>query len=368
MPNSKKFLKVLSDHYSSTLPIIRTTTVESGTNNNVLSPNIITYDFQSQLKSILDDKTLFSDVNKLSVNKSDIWKPYEKNNQYPFELQDGRIYQNTLMHNKDQNSFHVGIQLYMDKTGVDQYQKYTLEPIMFTLTMFHEEIRCSDKAWRHLGFIPHMHELSSVNNKNLKSGAALRNTHKCIDIILESFYKCQEKPLKCKLHLGNETKEMNITVSIVSIIGDGLSNDILCGKILSRNQHALRLSRCCFTPTNLCDNPYIKCNFIQQWHIESLSLVCLGANSKYHSNSICMNDCNEKWKKYVSWYIANGKKKYKLKSETDNIENTLKRYLTIRQNICHDILKYVYGVHAHDSAFNKAYFGPTTGGIMVYCK
>ena len=101
------------------MPIIRTTTVESGTNNNVLSPNIITYDFQSQLKSILDDKTLFSDVNKLSVNKSDIWKPYEKNNEYPFELQDGTIYQNTLMHNKDQNSFHVGIQLYMDKTGVD---------------------------------------------------------------------------------------------------------------------------------------------------------------------------------------------------------------------------------------------------------
>jgi hypothetical protein len=48
----------------------------------------------------------------------------------------------------------VPIVLYMDKTGTDAYQRYTLEPVLFTTGVISKEMREDRRSWRHLGFIP----------------------------------------------------------------------------------------------------------------------------------------------------------------------------------------------------------------------
>ena len=119
LPKSKKFLELLSLEYPCTMPIIRTTMLESNLNAELISPRIITYDFKSQLLNLLSNKELFSDITKLSVNQTDIWSPYQRNDNYPFELQDGSIYQSMVKNSKENNHLQLGIQIYMDKTGTD---------------------------------------------------------------------------------------------------------------------------------------------------------------------------------------------------------------------------------------------------------
>ena len=361
LPSFKLFFKYLEKEHSTALPLFQTIPLETNQydkNNIELSPKVITFNFKDQLLSLLNNKMLFSNLSLLSVNKDNPWENYEKNIDYPFEIQDGNIYDKISNYNKEDNLFQIGIQLYLDKTGIDQYQKHTLEPVMFTLTLFKEELRNKSYAWKHLGFIPSLQNKSSAIHRKLKKGANIRNYHSCLSKILESFYECQRKPFWVELTIGSETRNVLIKTNIISIIGDGLSNDVLCGKIMLRTKHSMKLSRCCFTPTSLSDNSSIKCNYIQQWHIEALSMITLGAQSKYIMNSTSSNDCNERWEKYCNFVIENKK------GNIQNIQKLLKDYLHKRQNICNNILQYVYNVHGHDSAFNMANFGNIKGGIM----
>jgi hypothetical protein len=44
--------------------------------------------------------------------------------------------------------------LYMDKTGTDVNQRYSLEPVLFSVAAIPREYRESRHSWRHFGFIP----------------------------------------------------------------------------------------------------------------------------------------------------------------------------------------------------------------------
>ena len=57
------------------------------------------------------------------------------------------------------------ITLFIDKTHLDVKGKHTLEPVMFTLSIFHRSFRVLPAAWRPLDYLPNMDKLPRTANQ-----------------------------------------------------------------------------------------------------------------------------------------------------------------------------------------------------------
>ncbi len=82
--------------------------------------------------------------------------------------------------------------IYMDKTGTDAYQRYSLEPVIFSLGNISREKREGRRSWRHLGFIP-------SNNQMEKSQAKLQFYHSCLNAILGDLKIAQQEHPKVRI-------------------------------------------------------------------------------------------------------------------------------------------------------------------------
>ncbi len=68
------------------------------------------------------------------------------------------------------NDIMLPIILYMDKTGTDVNQRYSLEPVLFSLAALPREQRESRHSWRHLGFIlPRDNSCENETTSNIPS-------------------------------------------------------------------------------------------------------------------------------------------------------------------------------------------------------
>jgi hypothetical protein len=65
--------------------------------------------------------------------------------------------------------------LFLDKTGTDVLQRYSLEPLLFTTAALNRESRENCRYWRHLGFVP-----SSKSIEDSKD--ALQFYHQCLGV------------------------------------------------------------------------------------------------------------------------------------------------------------------------------------------
>ena len=129
--------------------------------------------------------------------------------------------------------------LFIDKTYVDTLGKLTVEPIIFTLSVFNRGYRSRPRAWRPIGYIPNMDALAP----NATPDEKLEDYHFCIRVLLselaahqtlggidwtfvypkEYWPKLQTKHLQCRLQ---------IPVSFV--IGDTEGHDKLCARLSFR--------------------------------------------------------------------------------------------------------------------------------------
>jgi hypothetical protein len=97
------------------------------------SVEVIAYNFKEQLISLLGDDDLFGHLGNLVVNKDDPFTPYESKEGNFEEVPDGDWYSQTRISCQlNGDDFLLPIILYVDKTGTDAYQRYTLEPIIFS--------------------------------------------------------------------------------------------------------------------------------------------------------------------------------------------------------------------------------------------
>ena len=142
--------------------------------------------------------------------------------------------------------------MYLDKTGTDKYLKYGLEPVIFTTPLLNRKARNRANAWRTLGFIPDIYKKSTAENESQQpggyrgAGMNMRNYHRLLDVVLESFYCNQgsNKPIHRTLIIGQKQKTCRVFFPLAFVIGDGLSGDHLCGRTGARHNCA-RLSRSC---------------------------------------------------------------------------------------------------------------------------
>lgn len=143
--------------------------------------------------------------------------------------------------------------IYIDKTGTDAYQRFSLEPVIFSLGNIPREKRESRRSWRHLGFIPSNNQMADTQTK-------LQFYHNCLSEILAELKAAQHDPpiVRIKQPDGS-VRELRARLPIVVVMGDQLSQDTLCARLKVNAGGACRIHRSCMCSYLSVDDPSMSC-------------------------------------------------------------------------------------------------------------
>jgi hypothetical protein len=306
-----------------------------------------TFSFLRQLTDLLNDH-VFSDIQSLVVDPSNRWDYYKKDScrHSPQEIQDGDWFQSIVQHVKSNPSsdnhaipdFLFGIQGYVDKTGTDVNNRYTVEPLVFTLTLFTNKTRNSAKHWRVLALLPA--SSSRTQKKKYAFGASVRNYHIALSAALEEFIALQKNPPIVRLRLGDQFRLVRARLYWVNTIADGLANEQLVGRIQNRTSSP-RLSRACHCPQHLADDNRHHCKLLRQTAMERLVVAALGP----------LPTCQE-WTEYLNSHGTNQSKRM------------AESALQTRKKLAEAILKEVFGQHVVDLVWFRVDQGPNPRGCF----
>lgn len=303
------------------------------------------FSFLGQLQDLLDDH-VFSDLQNLVLDPFNRWEYYQKDScpHSSDEIQDGNWFQGIVQTVKANPSppgiqdFVFGIQGYVDKTGTDAYQRTAVEPFVFTLTLFTNQIRNSDTYWRVLALLPS--SLSQKQRKQHVFGASVRNYHTALKHAFDEFIQLQKHPPIVRLRLGDQFQNVRARLYWVNTIADGLANENLTGRIQNRNCSP-RLSRGCHCPQHLSAESNLSCRFLRQDAIERLTVAALGPSPE-----------DTQWDNYLNSLGSTQAKKAAASS------------LKTRMKMAQAILKNVFGQHLVDLVWFHVDQGPNPRGCF----
>ena len=164
--------------------------------------------------------------------------------------------------------------LYMDKTGTDAYQRYSLEPVIFSLGNIPREKRDSRRSWRHLGFVP--------SNKHVdKSLPKLQFYHNCLQVILQELKIAQKEHPKVRIKSPDGTvHELRARLPIVVVMGDQLSQDTLCARLKVNAGGACRIHRSCMCSYLAVDDPSVTCMSVSKHTLDKMTQLALLSDEK----------------------------------------------------------------------------------------
>jgi hypothetical protein len=367
IPCQRSVMKDLSRlfHVPSPLPInipLERTVMEQQNGEFPRSSSFPTFSFLEQLQDLLSMSDIFSDIGNLVVNPDDPWLPYKRSGSYVDEMQDAEWFLNAQNPDPNPIYFDLGLLLYTDKTGKGALNPHGMEPIVFTLTMLREAVRQRPECWRPLGFIPQFRKSSSALERVQKqskrtSGRLVRNYHLVLDALLSGIVECQKNPPIVRMRIGNEWKFVMVRIFLEAVLGDALSNDVICGRVQSRNSSSMRLCRACHIPQVVSDDSAHCCKYLIQKHMERIIISALGPESDI-SNPGYQN----KWEAFVDEMIVNTGP-----STATQKLLTRRKYdaaLQRRKEICTQILRVVLGSHVVDNAFFRISCGNNPRGIF----
>ena len=159
-----------------------------------------------------------------------------------------------------------------------------------------------------------------------------------------------ENPPVVRMRLGNEWKFVTVRIYLEAVLGNALSNDVICGHVQSRSSSSMHLCRACHIPQIVSDDPAHCCKYLIQAHMECITISALGpetdtGNPEYQSQ----------WVAFVNEMIVN------LGNPTVTQKRSLRRKyqsaLRRRKEICSQILRVVLGSHVVDNAFFRVQCG-----------
>ena len=105
---------------------------------------------------MLNDKTLFGNINNLDINPNNPFGKYKSQGNLLSTVNSGMRYQKaykTMVQDKE-NDFLLPIIFACDKTQVTNLSKATSWPLLFTTSILNQEMRNKLNAWCLLGYIP----------------------------------------------------------------------------------------------------------------------------------------------------------------------------------------------------------------------
>jgi len=180
--------------------------------------NVVYYDFLEQVNDLLNDSTIFSDINNF-ISMIDMNDPFGNKrppqNGLIDEVHDAKWYQDTVIHfgtiANGEPYLLLPIIGYVDKTGTDVNQRNKVELFSFTLSILNCQCQFTSKAWQVLGFVPNLEHKSLAaitrgRSGHIGKGKTSRNYHHCLSIILESFIRNQglEEPVYGFVRIGDQ--------------------------------------------------------------------------------------------------------------------------------------------------------------------
>jgi hypothetical protein len=168
--------------------------------------------------------------------------------------------------------------------------------------------------------------------------------------------ECQKNPPIVRIRLGNEWKFVMVRLFLEAILGDALSNDVICGRVQNRNG-SLRLCRACHIPQGISHDPFHRCKFFVQRHIERIIVAALGPESDPSFPTY-----GNVWEAFVTEKIRQtGEVRPR---HVNSLRNKYDLALRRRKEICSQILHTVLGSHVVDNAFFRTSFGNNPRGIF----
>lgn len=237
-----------------------------------------------------------------------------------------------------QTDIMLPVIVYMDKTGIDVNQRYSMEPVLFSVGAIPREHRESRHSWRHLGFVPQKQRCPEE-----ETTSDLQFFHDCLYYLLDGLREAQKNPPTVLVKLKGEDRivERKAYLPLIIVMGDQLSQDTLCGRLKSNSGGAGRVHRSCMCSYLNIDDPYHQC---QKVNITSLNLL-----SSYAMTS----------DEHISRQVESDGTV--LASAKDS--RTLKTFLHKQRAMFRSILRHPFTLHPIKNAFEGINFGGWSGGI-----
>ena len=242
-------------------------TTSLSTNGQPEEVDVVVFDFQNQLLSLLQDTSLFGNIDNLDVNPLDPFNQLETTTTVLDCVNAGqrfaRAYKNMIQYPEKQ--FLLPIIFASDETKVSSQGKTSCWPLLFTTSILNQSQRNLPTAWRTLGYIYDV-GIKTSNNEEKQFTTHLKYTrlHQILDVILKSYKACQQSTLleHTLLRLGDEAKYVDLKVPCFFIIGDMQGGDKMASSAVSYSNKMNRLCRKCDIAGWESGNPHAECSNI----------------------------------------------------------------------------------------------------------
>jgi hypothetical protein len=154
------------------------------------------------------------------------------------------------------------------------FQRYPLEPFMFTLGILRNFIRERSSSWWHAGFIPKVARAKT-------SCESLQLHHDCMAMVLSTLRPLQENPPLEWLQFGDEPPvQKELVIQVCFVMGDHQkSQDNIVGRKLNNSGWAGRSHRGCMCSGPSSSDPCLRCQPVPTEVVRNLRDISFTSNS-----------------------------------------------------------------------------------------
>ena len=206
----------------------------------------------SQIRNLLGS-FIFNDLNNLCVNTDpeQRYKVYvaTDNDKYVEVCMQEWYQQQTCQEyiTDPEKQFLLPLIFYTDETGTDVFQRYSLEPLMFTLGILCKFIRERSSSWRH-----------ACKGNDLCESLQLYND--CMAMLLSTLKPLQDDPPLEWLQFGNEPSSQKVLIlQVCFLMGDQKSQDNIVRHKWKTSWWAGRSHHGCMCSGPSCSDPCLRC-------------------------------------------------------------------------------------------------------------
>jgi hypothetical protein len=336
LPKRDTFLKSLRARISSPTPIISQV-------GNLQVPH---FDILSQIRDLLGS-FVFNDLNNLCVNMDpeQRYKVFVPTDDDKFvEMCAQKWYKETYAEfiSDPEKQFLLPLIFYIDETGTDVFQRYPLEPLMFTLGILRNFMREKSSSWRHAGFIPKVARAKT-------SIESLQLYHDCMAMVLSTLQPLQDDPPLEWLQFGDEPPvEKELIIQVCFLMGDQKSQDNIVGRKLNNSGWAGRSHRGCMCSGTSSSDPCLRCEPVPVKAVHELRDISFTSNPDSPSMKAIITRFGE---------TPHGNLTKKAKAAQDFVKR--------RAGVAREILGDVFTMHPLRNAWDPIGFGSNKNGIFA---
>ena len=232
---------------------------------DMMSMNVICYDFVPQLLSILQNKKMMAGHN-LVLDPNNPLARYKPSDDRLGEALSGSVYQDmySRLVSNPSKQLLCPLIFYTDGTQIDSMSRFGVEPFLFTPALLSYAARCKAEAWRPLGYVQHLRSNLRSDSCKLSSSAKARNYHAQIQAMLKSLQRVQtgadSRLQNVEIYLFGKCVKVDVLCPILLIAVDTPAADKLCGHFSSYSAGVQRVTCSCDVPFDKLDDPNFTCH------------------------------------------------------------------------------------------------------------